>query len=227
MNRTTFEQNGIYHVYNRGTDKRNIFMDHGDYRRFMRCILHLNDENAIRIEELKDKVTPCKDRKELVEILAFCLIPNHYHLLIKEIKIGGITKFMRKVGTAYTVYFNKRYQRNGVLFQGSFRSIVIDSDSYLHYIPHYIHLNSLDLSMPAWREGKADAGEAFKYLDSYRWSSYSIYGDNSEVKITDQELNNIVNPGFINELYRNNYRAELKDWIRSMDLSTIKGLLLE
>lgn len=226
MNRNPFELGGVYHLYNRGTDKREIFIDKADYRRFMRCLLHLNDENPVRIEELKNEVAPREDREKMVEILTFCLMPNHYHLLIREIKIGGITRFMRKMGTAYTMYFNKRYERSGVLFQGQFKSVVVNNDSYLRYIPHYIHLNPLDLIMD-WRECKFNTNEALKYLDSYPWSSYLVYKDSLGEKSINDSVRNIIDIDFLEDLYCNKYGADLKDWISDVNLNYIQDLLLE
>lgn len=227
MNRDPFEIKEIYHIYNRGTDKRNIFLDQADHERFIKSLLYFNDSRPVVMGKLENKeenkVAPWKEREKFVEILAFCLMPNHYHLLIQEIKESGITNFMKKLGTGYTMYFNKRYERNGVLFQGQFKSVHVDQDSYLHHILHYIHLNPLDLSM-FWRDGKMDAKRALKFLDSYLWSSYPKY---TNKKFASKEWENILDRNFLEEFYSNKYQTDLIDWLDSIDLNYIQHLLLE
>jgi len=185
MPRLTFENDCFYHVYNRGADKRRIFQEQGDYQRFIHDLFEFNDEsvaiNILRRFNPKTEGSPTsyqirKPRKLLVDIVSFCLMPNHYHLLLKQRKDHGISKFIQKLGTGYTHYFNQKYERSGVLFQGKFKAIHITSDEYLTHLSRYIHLNPLELKYPEYKEkGVKNWSEAATYLTSYRWSSYLDY----------------------------------------------------
>ena len=184
MRKVSFVNNEIYHVYNRGVEKREIFSDEKDYFRFIHDIFEFNDQAPTDkfLSHLntpptdKEKGPLRKPRKLLVELLCFCAMPNHYHFLLRQVSENGITKFMRKFGTGYTNYFNNRYERVGPLFQGKFKSVHIETDQQLFYIPHYIHLNPLDLFFPNWKKEKLEnVKEALDRLNSYRWSSYLDY----------------------------------------------------
>ncbi len=112
----------------------------------------------------------------LVDICAYCLMPNHFHLLLRERVEGGISRFMQKLTTAYTMYFNKRYERSGTLLQGRFKATHASRDEYLSYLVAYIHLNPVKLIEPLWKEsGIADRDYAEDYLASYTFSSYPDY----------------------------------------------------
>lgn len=212
----------IYHIYNRGTDKRDIFIDDWDYKRFLKSLLFFNNKNAVDLRVLKElntKVPPPEPEERLVSVLAYCLMPNHYHLLVREKEKNGITRFMRKLGTGYTMYFNARHERNGVLYQGQFKSVCIDKDSYLRYIPHYIHLNPLDLVM-SWREGSVDSAKAKAFLSSYAWSSYDYY-------ITEKD-DPLLDVDFIKELYKSKeYQNDLFEWLESSGLEGVRDVIIE
>lgn len=126
-----------YHVYNRGVNKRRIFLDDEDYRVFLNLI-----KRYLSAEPVSDK----KHRQypwlhDDIELLAFCLMPNHFHLLFYQISENAMTALLRGISTAYTGYFNKKYGRVGHLFQDRFKASMITSDAYLHHISRYIHLN--------------------------------------------------------------------------------------
>lgn len=115
-------------------------------------------------------------RDLLVNIHAFALMKNHYHLLISERVENGVSLFMKKLNMGYTKYFNEKYERSGTLWQGKYKSIPIERDSHLLYIPYYIHLNPLDYTYPEWRKGEVhDIRAALAYLETYRWSSHLDY----------------------------------------------------
>lgn len=129
-----------YHIYNQGVEKRNIFLDEHDFSRFLESISFFNQEESIgSIYEYSfgDK----KKTNPLVDILAYCLNPNHYHFILKQRKERGIEKFMQRLGTGYSKYFNNKYDRRGSLFQGTFKSKHIDNNDYLLYISAYVNLN--------------------------------------------------------------------------------------
>jgi len=117
------------------------------------------------------------DKKDsLVDIGAYCLMPNHFHILLKEKTENGISKFMKKLSTGYSMYFNKRYERTGRLFEGTFKSVHADSDEYLKYLFAYIHLNPIKLINPVWKEeGIRNSVEAKLFLSGYSFSSYLDY----------------------------------------------------
>jgi putative transposase len=136
-----FEIGNIYHVYSRGVEKRNIFLEDLDYTRFMKSVFLFNSNKS---KEFKIKGQYYND-EQIVEIICFTLMPNHYHFKIREIKEGGISKFMQKLNTSYTMYFNKKYDRVGALLANVFMDKLIDSDNYLSYLDRYIFFNPLKL----------------------------------------------------------------------------------
>lgn len=165
-----------YHVYNRGTDKRAIFLDDSDYDRFQ-LLLHLtNTTQRINVRDfLVEHANPFSVEMDdsLVAIGAYCLMPNHYHILATPLVEDGLSLFMQKLSTGYSMYFNKKNSRSGSLFEGKFKSQYVDEDKYLKYLFSYIHLNPIKLIQPDWREsGIRNLTQTQKYLDSYKYSSY-------------------------------------------------------
>lgn len=177
----------LYHVLNRGVDGRKLFLDSRDYARFVHDLYEFNDTASAleftRRDTYDASVGPRRShvRKRLVEVHGWCLMKDHYHLLISELTEGGLVKFMMKVNVGYAKYYNERYGRHGHLFQGKTKKILIGRGAHFLYILHYLHLNPLDYLAGAtkWRErdkdGVASASGALKYLDGYRWSSYLDY----------------------------------------------------
>ncbi len=168
-----------YHLYNRGTEKRNIFLEKNDYDRFL-ALLYL--ANQIGPTELKlqgrtlEEISEPRKGGRLVDIVVYCLMPNHFHLLVRECQDGGISKFMQKLTTGYTMYFNKKNERSGALFQGKFKATHAADDRYLRYLVSYIHLNPVKIIEPKWKEtGITDKVRAERYLESYASSSYLDY----------------------------------------------------
>ncbi|MBI2098791.1 transposase, partial [Candidatus Uhrbacteria bacterium] len=175
-----FAPEEFYHIYNRGTEKRLIFLDNNDRDRFLSLLYLCNSRSPIHRSNfintsLSDLMTI--PRKEpLVDVGAYCLMPNHFHLLLRERIEGGISIFIQKVSTAYAMYFNKRYERNGSLFQGRFKAEHLASDGYLKYIFAYIHLNPISIVDKSWKDHKLkNKTKAEKYLNSYQFSSYLDY----------------------------------------------------
>lgn len=147
MRKVPFVNGEFYHIYNRGTDKRSIFQDNYDLRRFFQSIAEFNVkkpigsifENSFRKGESKQLGHPMS---KLVDFACFSTSQNHYHFMLKQLVDGGIEKFMQKLGNGYTKYFNHKYKRSGVLFQGRFKSVHIDSNEYLLHLSVYINLNN-------------------------------------------------------------------------------------
>ncbi len=182
----TLESDTYYHVYNRGTNQMTIFREDADYRRFM-LLLYLcngtekvnlsrtyreNDKEPLSVPELYKT-----DRGErLVNIGAYCIMSNHFHIFLNGCVKDGVSTFMQRVQTAYSMYFNKKYGRSGRLFQGTFRARHVDTDRYHDWLFAYIHLNPVKKIEPAWKEhGIVDVAGAKRYIEQYPYSSYIDY----------------------------------------------------
>jgi putative transposase len=166
----------FFHILNRVVDKRVVFNDPQDYTRFVRNLFILNTNISHPHNEwslaLREQTIP---KQKLVDIHAYCLMPNHYHMLISESIENGIPKFMKKINMGYSKYFNERNQRVGALWQGKYKSIHISEDPHFMYIPYYIHLNALDLSIPKWRDGKVThISKAFLLLENTNGQATTI-----------------------------------------------------
>lgn len=216
MRRDPFVNEHFYHVYNRGTDKRIIFQDGADYLRFIHDLYELNDLQAVLNIKYRynygGETSIIRERELLVDIVAWCLMPNHYHLLLRQRIDNGISMFMQKLGTAYTMYFNKRYERSGVLFQGVFKSRLVNTDPYLTHLVRYVHLNPVSLIEPEWeRIGIKDWSRAVEFLSKYRWSSHLDYINtknfpsiiNKDLLPVYPELNSHYLPFLYNQLKQN------------------------
>lgn len=165
-----------YHIYNRGTQKQDIFNNDEDRIRFLFLLLtfqgkkHIANINRTIKNNVQNRVLNIRYdliqdivEERIVEIVAFCLMPNHFHIIIKEVKESGIAEYTQRVFLAYTKYFNTRYEKSGHLFQGSYKSVHIIDDEQLMYLSAYIHKNPLTL-----REWKLS-------FEQYPWSSYQDY----------------------------------------------------
>lgn len=154
MRKTEFANGEYYHIYNRGVDKREVFSDTKDYERFLLSMNLLNDERDGLMLEWRDilRVNPrakLLDFQELssrinprVEFNCYCLNPNHYHFILKQLRDDGVKTFMHKLSTSYTNYFNVKNDRSGSLFQGPFKAVHIDSNEYLLYLSAYVNKNN-------------------------------------------------------------------------------------
>ncbi|MCX6731841.1 MAG: transposase [Candidatus Parcubacteria bacterium] len=143
MRKTQFVNGEFYHIFNRGIEKRNIFSDFEDFSRFFQSIDQFNTIEPIgSIYENLFSKDLLKKQKKLVDFICYCVNPNHYHFVLKQLLEKGIEKFMHRVGTGYTKYFNNKYKRSGSLFQGTFKSVHIDSNEYLLHISAYVNLNA-------------------------------------------------------------------------------------
>lgn len=150
-----YKKNAYYHTYNRGVDKRKIFMDEQDYTVFLYLLKYYlsppkKDEKhpLINTTSAVIRPRPIKNLYQQIELIAFCLMPNHFHLLIKQKTINGMTRLLHKLLTIYSMYFNRRHKRTGHLFQGRYKAVLVDSDEYLLYLTGYIHLNPATLTGP-------------------------------------------------------------------------------
>jgi putative transposase len=163
-----YVEDGYYHIYNRGVEKRITFLDEKDYVVFLYFLklylLPLSNNTPKTLSNLQYTRIK-KTFFEEVELHAFCLMPNHFHLLIHQKNRSSITAFMRALITSYVMYFNKKYKRVGSLFQGNYKAVLVTKDPYILHLSRYIHANPLHLS----------AGSDPERLVDYPYSSYPYY----------------------------------------------------
>jgi putative transposase len=142
-----FGDGEYYHIYNRGVDKRIIFEDTDDRHRFFQSMCEFNTENPIgslyerSFLQLGGPTPKLEDGEKLVSVIAYCLNPNHFHFILKQVRTGGVSEFMKRLSGGYTGYFNNKYKRSGSLFQGKFKSIHVNSNEYLLHLSAYVNLN--------------------------------------------------------------------------------------
>lgn len=200
----SFAPGEFYHLYNRGTEKRIIFKDSNDYEH---CLFLMYICNTTRSFELR-KIGVDFDRGEtLIDIGAYTLMPNHFHILVHEKEEGGISKYMLKLMTSYSMYFNKKYERTGKLYEGVFKSTLAATDNYLKYLYSYLHLNPAKLIDKNWRENKKrNTTKILEYIFSYKYSSIGEYSS-SAFKILNPE----PFPNYFKTI--NDQKEELLEWL--------------
>jgi putative transposase len=201
MRKTPLVTSEHYHVFNRGVDKRNIFGDREDLSRFMQSIKEFNciDPIGSIFEHSFTKTVAQQDK--LVEIICYCLNPNHFHLLIRQLSDNGISEFMKRLSGGYTLYFNNKRKRSGVLFQGKFKSSHIDSDAYLLHVSAYINLNNRLKGQPT-------------FLSKSSWEEY-LAMNNESLCNKDIVLEQFKNP----KEYQRFAESSLKDIIKRKELA--------
>ncbi|MBI2626336.1 MAG: transposase [Candidatus Nealsonbacteria bacterium] len=236
MRKVKFEPNNIYHIYNRGVDKRDIFLEDIDKWRCLQGLCLFNDEKnssnilwqieknrgEVNLKILKDYVIK-EGRSPLVRILAYSLMPNHYHLLVEELCKGGISKFMHKFGNGYAHYFNKKYQRSGSLFEGPFKAVLVENEIYLQYLLVYINvINPGQLVEPKLKEeGIKDMGAVIKTADECLWTTHQEYsGKRGSI---------IIDKGILGEIFPTpeKYRDFVKQILLDKKYQEITHLVLE
>ncbi len=158
-NRKIVFSNGFhYHVFNRGVDKKEIFQDKREFARAIETLKYYQfSSQKIKLSRFlslpeKDQskyLAEIENQDKLIEIIAFCLMPNHFHFLLKQVQEGGISKFIANFTNSYTKYFNTKHDRTGHLFQGLFKAVFVESDEQLLHLTRYIHLNPSTSSIVA------------------------------------------------------------------------------
>lgn len=224
LRKEKFSNGEIYHIVIRALDDNVIFKDIDDYYRGIFSVYEFNNAKAVVIRDRRQARSRIKkilrkdhdpgiildSRDRLVEILNFNFMPNHPHLLVKQIKDGGITKFMRKFGTGYSSYFNRKYNRKGHVFQNKFKAILIKNEEQLKVVWAYISANPISLIEPKWKEkGIKKFGKIKKFLKDYKWSGYPDYiGKNNFPSVTNRKL--------ISDIFGGNENCEefLTDYIK-------------
>jgi putative transposase len=188
--KTSFAEKEYYHIYSRGVEKRKIFLNTKDYNRFVALLYIMNQDASFRFDNFLQKnknnleeIFKKQRERTLVSILGYCLMPNHFHLILYENKEGGISKFMGKLLTAYSMYFNIKYERSGPLLTKPFRSEHIDNESQYMYIFSYIHLNPISIIDKGWKEnGTRNKKEAEGFIKKYQFSSYQDFLKNNRLE---------------------------------------------
>lgn len=202
---TQLANNEIYHICFRAVGDSVIFKDDNDHFRGIFSIYEFNNSNFVNIwtrrrdrlvEKKKEKVSALREhslydkRDCFVEVLVFCFMPNHIHLLVRQLKDGGISRFMQKLGGGYAQYFNNKYQRKGHLFN-QFKAIHISSNKQLKNVMTYIHCNPISIIEPGWKEkGVKNYKMVKQFLEKkYRWSSLFDYlGKNNFPSTTQRDF---------------------------------------
>ena len=237
MRKTKFAKGKIYHIFNRGVEKRDIFKNDSDRWRFLQGMFLFNDENTsantlwqlsredggAKFPFVVDSVNHKGKRNKLVRIMADCLMPNHYHLILEEAQEGGISKFMHKLGVGYTGYFNKKYDRVGGLFQGAFKAVAIDKDLYLQYLLIYLNvINPAELIEPKLKEkGINDIDKIMKFVAGYPWSTHQEYlGRRNSI---------IIDRGILGDVFRDSlkYSQFAKDILSTKKFNAVSNFFLE
>ena len=212
----------VAHVCNRGVEKRNIFLKNADFIRFIDNLFLLNNQKGklrTKHKDIFNKGIELPRQEKFVDILSWCLLPNHYHLLLHEKVEGGILEFVKRLGNAYTKYFNIINEgRSGYLFQNKAKIIPVENNQQFLYIPFYIDLNPLDLYLPRWKDDGfvSNSGDANKFLLSYKWSSYSDY-------FSEGNRETLINKEMFFDLFdttREQYHKELMNFISQPKVST-------
>lgn len=215
----SFAYGEFYHIYNRGNSKQVIFRDLYDYQHFLKLLYIANDVDNFKLRDLSGQDTFASVRAEqLVAMGAYCLMPNHFHILMTQRTDNGISKFMQKVATGYSMYFNAKYYRTGGLFEGRFKARHVDSDNYMKYLFSYIHLNPVKLIDRTWKEeGIKNSAEAYDYTSNYKHSSLPDYLGNVRAEMA------ILNTELFPEYYasHNNIKKELFEWLTYSDEITL------
>ena len=199
-----------YHIYNRGNSKQTIFYSQENYERFIMLLYLANGTATWEIRDLEhQRIFEFERGEQYVSIGAYCLMPNHFHILLTPLTDSGISHFMRKLATGYSMYFNTKYQRTGSLFEGRYKSEHAADDYYLKYLFSYIHLNPLKLFQNDWREiGLRDLDSAQSFLESYRYSSYM---DNKIIRPEVAILNREKYPNYF--ATKSDLDKEMLDWL--------------
>ena len=226
----------FYHSYNRGVEKRKIFLDGTDYARGVHDLYEFNDSNIVTNlkQRFNGSPTPIisvvleKPRKRLVDLIIWCLMPNHYHLFSEPVVENGLSKFHQKFGGGFTNFFNVKNERSGVLFQGKYKKIQVTNDTQALQLICYIHSNPLDLWKPNWKEKgltNSEIPQALNFLEKeYRWSSHLDWWG-------IKNFPSLINTNFINHFFDNpkEYQDFFTNWLRYYikNIKSIEGFILD
>ena len=204
---TGFTEDAYYHVFNRGVEKRTIFLDEQDYFTFLDILTYYLKflKKIPKIALTRTGLVNSGRFQNEIKLVAFCLMPNHFHLLLHQQKKNSISEFIRRIATTYSMYFNKRYQRVGALFQGRFKAKHLDTESYLLQATKYLHKNPIDL---VTRTG----------LVNYPWSSYQTYLKNTSKDL--HQINSLIHHQPILDYFsKSNFQLSYQSFVEETPLS--------
>ncbi|MBI2613389.1 MAG: transposase [Candidatus Levybacteria bacterium] len=171
-----FVNGEYYHIFNRGVAKMQIFNNFYDYNRFVKTMIYYSIEGPKpRFSVFTPTISILNINKKIVDIICYCLMPNHFHFLLRQVKKGGITEFVSRLSNSYTKYINIKNKRVGPLLQGNFKAVHVETNEQLLHLSRYIHLNPL-------------VSYVVKDLDIYKWSSYLEYIDLINNGICDKKI---------------------------------------
>lgn len=217
------------HLFNRGVEKRQIFNNYKDYLRFFHALCFYvsgyqdlstyldnlkrgSDNFAYATLEVVFEKKPLQKSKPLAKILALCLMPNHFHLLLQQVREQGIALFIQRFSNSYTKYFNTKRERVGLLFQGKYKSVLIETDEQLLHLSRYIHLNPSELAPPVKSQNQQE--ETIQFVRNYPWSSYADY-----VGQRKDGLNKLIDKSIILNFFQQSKWPKVKRTLGSEDLS--------
>jgi putative transposase len=244
--RPQFINGEIYHVILRGIAGQKVFLERKDYLRYLLSLNIFNDkepvgslfrnvfiqENTIPLSILNGSVPNWLAKRDepespLIEVLTVCLMPNHIHLLVRQLVENGISLFFQKMG-GYSSYFNKKYERFGSLFQRPFKAIHIRNNNQLLIVVTYIHLNPVDLVEPNWKiKGIDNPQKILEFLKTYPWSSYAHY-------LGKKDLSWLINSTFLKKIFegpkgfrdfveaRISHKTELRDFLGQAQMISLE-----
>ncbi len=236
MRTIKFLKNNFYHLYNRGVEKRSIFLDDNDRWRFLQGLFLFNDVKSStnilwQVERLFGRATfktiknflRKQKREPLVRLMADCLMPNHYHLLVEEIRDNGISHFMHKLGTGYTLYFNKKHKRVGSLFQGTYKAVAVEGLEQLERLLGYINvINPGQLIEPHLKkEGIKDIKKILSFTKNYLWGTHQEYlGKRDSI---------IIDKGILGDVFSDpgDYREFVATILKEKGVESIENIVLE
>lgn len=205
----------IFHILNKGVDKRRVFLREKDYIRFIYNLFDFNDIDNVSLpyyDRRRRPVEAQRPKNELVDILCWTLIPNHPHILIQEKVNGGSSAFSQKIFIGYTKYFNIVNDREGVLFQGRSKIIKVTKEAHLIHLPFYIMANPIELIEPNWREkGVQDFKKVMNFLENYKYSSFLDL-------IGEENFPFVLNKNLFYKLFDTNekeFKENFIKWIRN------------
>lgn len=212
IRKVSFVPGEYYHIYNRGNSKQKIFLDEKDYKRFVDLLYAVNSEDKFNFSDSMKGISVYEQTRDsrLVSIGVYCLMPNHFHILITPLSEEGMSKFMQKLSTAYAMYFNQKHKHTGSIFEGKFKAEHLKNDNHLKYIFSYIHLNPIKLIQKDWKEiGLKDKQRAIDYLNTYKYSSFLDYLNKERIERVILSRSDF--PDYF--IGKNGYIKEIMTWI--------------
>jgi len=223
MRKEFYTTNDYVHIYNRGNRKQLIVHDVKDRERFLKALFYFNSEttpiNPFQSRASLNNLVWLKSwptHKPIVKILNFILMPNHFHLILKEVKEGGIAKFMQRLGTGVTMYYNTKYKESGRLFQGVYKAKCVNDDLYLKYLSVYIQFkNTFELYPGGLKKAIREFDKAYSWAKDYQYGSLGDF--------VGMKNRGIINKDIFVELFSNlkEYKDFARDCMVNMDLDEL------